>query len=326
MTRMKKHSGRWLARLASAAGLLGGGCALSGEVGPWGVSERRRFAEDVAELTAPEAAPANEFSLVLPVGAERAQFALVARERLQLGRGASVTEQRFNRSTWGAPVASLGEAVVGEDARVGSVYALGRTPLVIELGASVSGFVKARAGVQKSRGAFVNLGSIEHAPGSVEEFRWQVRPVGAKRSVLPASSSEPRVLQPGVYERLVVAPHDVVSLRAGRYFVDELELQPGGTLSFDNGSGPVYVWVQARLDIRGKLTRAAEEHNVLWGYAGSEPPRLESAFVGALIAPRADVTVPASAEPHRASFFARSIAVADGAAIEHWGFFVGAAP
>ena len=50
---------------------------------------------------------------------------------------------------------------------------------------------------------------------------------------------------------------------------DAMLLEPGGTLSIDNSEGPVYLWVRSRLDIAGNLVRAAEEHNVLWGFEGT---------------------------------------------------------
>jgi hypothetical protein len=64
---------------------------------------------------------------------------------------------------------------------------------------------------------------------------------------------------------------------------------------------------------------------VLVGFGGTESPRIQSAFVGVLLAPRVLLRLPATPEPHRGSFIAREIVVDDGAEVEHWGFFVGSA-
>lgn len=311
-------------RDCGAAALLAGvlaGCALGDSAGPWGMTETRHFAFEPGGL--PELGAGEALELMLPLGTDRNQFALVAKEQLVVGDGAEITEPRFSRSVWGAPLAAFGGLHVGRDARVGSIYGLGRSPVVLEPGAAVSGFVKSSTGVDKAKGAFIRQGVVDDTPPAVEAFRWHAQPSGAEREKPEGSPHGAVMLLPGIYEEILVGPDETAQLTRGRYYVERLQVQEGATLTIDNASGPVYVWVSSSLEVLGTVSRLAEEHNVLWGLESARAPRIVSAFAGVLVAPRAEVRLPATEQPHRGSFFARSISVEPRAAVEHWGFFLG---
>ena len=94
-------------------------------------------------------------------------------------------------------------------------------------------------------------------------------------------------------------------------------MQSGGELVINNTFGPVYIWVRDAMSVEGTLLDYWLLSNIMFGYAGQAPPKLASAFRGLLVAPRAEVTLAATALPHSGAFFAESVVVQSGAVVEH---------
>jgi hypothetical protein len=185
----------------------------------------------------------------------------------------------------------------------------------------VHGFIKAGSTVAKAPTAQIDLGIMEHADRQLDEYHWSVtfpRTPGPDQK--GTAGGAPLDLKASRYGNVVVPAGATLVLHAGAYYLESLDVQGQAIVEIDNSYGPVYLWVRSSFGMSGTMVLYRETPNVLWGYAGTAAPRIETAFHGTLVAPRADVTLPAAAQNHTGAFFAHSITVGDGAIIEHQPF------
>jgi hypothetical protein len=213
-------------------------------------------------------------------------------------------------------VMSLGRLFVGEESSLGSVYALGNYNH-FEQGVDISGYLKAAAEVDTTA-IHVELGSLFAVSREVEQFSFSfgtsLGDVAADQALASPSSKD---VLPGMYSNLNVPSGSLRRLHSGSYRIGALIVEEGGILELDNSTGPVVLWIDNEVVVRGSLQEYLLEPNVLVVYAGDGSPLLKTAFRGTLIAPRAELIVPRTEQAHVGAFFARSIRVEDGASIEH---------
>jgi hypothetical protein len=314
--------GLLIARAATAAIVFAGvACNDPNVENPWFKGEHRRFyptSEAVPNLN--DAAP-NEYFIEIPQGVLRQKLALAADQSLVIGRKVTVTEppRRSGKQDL-AMVASVGDFAIGAGSRVGAVYALGHSAPRSEENVTVGMYAKS---VVPFEGYPPSTDLTRVLPGvrsSVEEFRWRLKvppPQAIPDDLFAVPGQAPKPLPPGSYGALVVPAGAKLRLGAGSFFFESLRVEEGGRLEIDNTSGLVYIWITRSLAILGTMREYSVQPSTLIGYQGTDPPRIATAFRGTLVAPNATVRVPATAEPHSGSFFARAIEVADHAVIEH---------
>jgi hypothetical protein len=211
---------------------------------------------------------------------------------------------------------------IDPDAQLGSVYATGSSAPIVAPGVLIHGYVRAAARLNPPEPWRAEQGVFDQAPDYIEEFDWQVTfpPAGGRSRVSHAFDQEDLRVEPGAYESLTMEPGSTMVVSTGAYQVRSLALQPHAALIVDNTKGPVYIWVRDSLAIEGSVIDLSLEPTLLFGYAGSESPKLGSRFRGTLVAPHATILLPATPEPHGGSFFARRVIVEDGAVVEHRAF------
>jgi hypothetical protein len=275
---------------------------------------QRREADEVPDPSAPV------FSVLLPLGTSRTDFALIGRERVQIGAGAKVLEPRQGKYQWGAFVATMGSLELGAGGRVGGIYNLGHGPVVIEDRASVSGYIKAAGEVQRTNRSALRVGSMDHAPQDLEVYSFSVAFPEHAADATASDPAQPLELAAGGYGRVSVEPGCLLKISKGHYTLRALHLAPGAQLEIDNSGGPVHLWVRDALELGGETTSLSPLRNVFVGFAGGSPLELVSPFRGTLLAPNAEVQLHATADRHEGSIFARAIVVANGAELEQHHF------
>ncbi len=302
--------------------VLMGACRGPDEELAWDVGEVRTVHASARELPV---SSGEEFHVFVPLGLQRFRLALAAQDLVAIGEGALVLDADATVSTQRHGIVSaMGRVVVGPNAELGAVYNYGAHALQLESGALVHGYVKTTAGVAGSRGARVGLGVMDHVDGQIVGFHWRVHaPVGpAGDRVSRAEDKGPLQLEPGAYTKVVIGAGSRAVIHGGQYYLRSLKVEQRGTLEVDNSRGPVYVWVEDELELKGSMLTYTGDPNVLFGYAGKATPSLATAFRGTLVAPRAALTVPATSVPHKGAFFARSITLERGATVQHVGFLL----
>src|SRR5262249_5998001 len=95
-------------------------------------------------------------------------------------------------------------------------------------------------------------------------------------------------------------------LRAGTYFIDQLDLESQAGVTLDDSAGPIAIYVQSALIYRGNVTGGTADR-LLLAYLGSQATALQTSFHGTLVAPAASVRLGVGGTPHAGAVFARDI-------------------
>jgi hypothetical protein len=97
-------------------------------------------------------------------------------------------------------------------------------------------------------------------------------------------------IPPGSYRHVFVNGNATLVLSAGRYFMNDLDVEWGGQIRIDDAFAPVSVFVKSSLTYRGPIVDAsAALKPVFVGYLGTADVTLDTGFTGTFVAPNAAV-------------------------------------
>lgn len=118
---------------------------------------------------------------------------------------------------------------------------------------------------------------------------------------------------PGRYGAVKLAIGAKLTLSAGSYFLDSIDLEPSSVLILSQDAGPVFVYVRNSPILRGTLsTTSGGSPDLLLGYVGTTEMIVEMPFIGTIVAPNAKVTLATVTGGHQGAFFAKTIEVRSG--------------
>jgi hypothetical protein len=102
-----------------------------------------------------------------------------------------------------------------------------------------------------------------------------------------------RTLGPGAYGSVAVKTSATLTLTAGTYFFNALDLEPGAKLNLNQSAGAIRLYVKNSIIDRGAIaTTAGTASGFVLGYAGTSTFFVQSPFpAGTVIAPNASVVV-----------------------------------
>jgi hypothetical protein len=189
-------------------------------------------------------------------------------------------------------VASGGAVDVGVDARVGEVLAGGNVTLRDR--AAVCGVVSANGTVTASN-SVTTAGILQRQSATLPALSWSVSFPSPGRNVI-LNPGQTALLGPGSYGQVTVFSRSTLTLLAGTYFFDSLDVEPQGRLIADEGAGPVALYIRRQLVWHGDILQRLGT-GLLVGYFGTSDVVLETAFAGTLIAPSARITLGAARSP-----------------------------
>ena len=317
--RQSKFNGAIAGLVPVVACIVACGNGNGGGESAWHLQEQRATSStDGARLAVVSASvQTGHFVLPVPLGVERDQIAVGATGHVVVGKGARVTELSGKQF---ATVVGMDGVEVGEGAAVGNVYSMGAQPLALGQRATVNGFARTDSVLHRAPSSNVTVGVMEHANNQAEEYTFTV-PFPSSNGPDQAVSARARVdMKAGSWGNLVVQAGGTVVLAAGAYYFESVDVEKNGGIEVDNSAGPVYLWVRSGLELSGTMVRYKSAPNVLVGYAGNAAPQIGTALDATLVAPAADVSLPATTQAHVGAIFAHSVALADGASLVHEAF------
>ena len=165
-------------------------------------------------------------------------------------------------------VISAPRVVLGGRARIGGAVVTTTAPLVL-LGATVAGGITANADLSPAT-----------------RFAWQP-PAPTTGGDITLTAGNNVTLPPGAYGDVTILPLAQLTLGAGVYQMDSLELEHLTTLTFDTRSGPVLVYVASKLEFEGAVVVLGNARDLGVFFEGTRPTAIETAFSGAIVAPYA---------------------------------------
>jgi hypothetical protein len=128
-----------------------------------------------------------------------------------------------------------------------------------------------------------------------------------------------RTLTPGAYGVVTLQPRSRLLISAGDYAFTSFDFESTAHLVVDTSHGPVRITTGAVTLFRGTFDMTVAQANLFtFGYTGTAPLFVESAFEGTLVAPSSEVTLRAINQAvHSGQFFARTLHVDAGAKVVH---------
>lgn len=136
---------------------------------------------------------------------------------------------------------------------------------------------------------------------------------------LPPVGNPGEPLAPGNYGAFNVGDRNRFTFRAGSYFFTSFELANQAEIRIDSTLGPVAIYVRDTVRVFGRLlpaqnasgTAIVPEGQVLLGYRGSNQVQLFGGFIGNVVAPNAEIQLPAPSNggQHKGSFYGRDVTV-----------------
>jgi len=202
-------------------------------------------------------------SLQTPKGMEPTAFAIAATQGVSVGAGAKILRLGGHLSS----ISNVGPGGVEAqpDAVLGDVWSTSNVALRDRV--HVLGTVHSPA-VTRGNSVRIDKGidsTTSLAPANV--MSWTVTyPAGSIVNVIlqpGQSASKP----PGRYGVVSVASRATLTLAAGTYFLDSLDLEPSAKISLSQDGGPVIVYVRTSLIFRGAIgaTAAGVAPDILLG-------------------------------------------------------------
>lgn len=123
---------------------------------------------------------------------------------------------------------------------------------------------------------------------------------------------------PGRYGTFQVFAGAKLNLTAGTYFLDTLDLEPGGKLILNQDAGPVLLYVRTSVIYRGAVsTTSGVAPDLLFGYFGTADLSIEAPFVGTIVAPTAKIILRTVTGGHTGAFFGANIEVSSSATVTY---------
>jgi len=124
---------------------------------------------------------------------------------------------------------------------------------------------------------------------------------------------------PGRYGAVQVFAGSKLTLSAGTYYVDSLDLESGSSLILNQDAGPVLLYVRTQIIfLRGTLsTTSGSPADLLLTYLGTTDLIVEMPFVGTIVAPVANLSLRSVAVGHSGAFFGKNVDVGPNTTIQY---------
>ena len=234
------------------------------------------------------AGPAYEkvdIRMPFPANVKPERYLFLARERLSVGDDVQVQSLLAGRMV----AASLGTQGIELGARVELDSLMSYGPVALGDRTRIRGWVAGVSQVAAGQDAEV-IGGLSTSLPSLQEQRWTaVFEPSADDVVVPAGTT--LALAPGRY-RNVSIEGGTLSLRAGTYRIDRLNLSFEGSILLESGAAITTI-VRTGMELRGQMrsTRDSVPPEAEWIYAGAGPLAISADTIGRVVAPNADVTV-----------------------------------
>jgi hypothetical protein len=185
---------------------------------------------------------------------------------------------------------------IGVEARVADVYSVG--PVEVAPRASIDGVL---TGGGLSGNAPLIRGKPRVPPIALSTT---FAPTGPDDDISLEPEQPPRDIDPGDYRWVTVKRASQLRLSTGVYHFRGLTLDSQGILGLDTSNGPIVLYVQERLTIRGDIN--GNTRLFMLGYMGTSTVPVEDTLRATLVAPRAHVNL-APGMPHYGAVYAESV-------------------
>jgi hypothetical protein len=114
---------------------------------------------------------------------------------------------------------------------------------------------------------------------------------GNRNVSLEPGQSLPAPLAPAMYDSLTVKQGATLTLLAGDYYFQQIDIEPGGSLIFDNTAGTTFLYTGDTFNFKGVMapSKTGAEIRLYTTFLGSGQAFISGPFRGTLVAPNGTV-------------------------------------
>lgn len=157
---------------------------------------------------------------------------------------------------------------------------------------------------------------LDSAPAfdPLNTLSWSVKyPTTGTGPAVNVNSQQSVAMAPGQFGDVNVNSQGTLNLRSGTYYLRTLTLQSAAVVKLDQADGPVIIYVETgQLALRAPFTTlTGAPPDLLIAYLGTTGFPIESLFNGAIIAPRATMTLRAVTGTHTGFFYSNDFQILD---------------
>jgi hypothetical protein len=125
---------------------------------------------------------------------------------------------------------------------------------------------------------------------------------------LALDDAESVTISPGNYGLLRAGEDSTLTLRAGTYYVTDLQFDTDATIELDQSAGPVILWVSNTIIVRSNIVSLdGTPPEILLGFLGTNNVFVEVAFQGVILSPFSTVVLRNRAPQHTGFFAGKGI-------------------
>lgn len=243
-----------------------------------------------------------------PIGTSRGLQDLViyAKGLLKLNDRAKVKGQGC--TGWGT-IGNAGttETNIGVEAETGSI--LSRAKVVVRDRGKVHGFVRTTNILEKHNQTQIDGPEEQNATVVLPDLVLNVTFPSSSIGTIELEPGQQQTAAPGYYNKLHPKQNAQVFLSSGKYYFNEVFLEPGSKVWINAANGPVVIWVKNGFTFRGSfLATGGGFPRVFAGYLGTSMAVVESSFQGTLSAPNAKISV-STVQNHEGAFHGKDVEV-----------------
>jgi hypothetical protein len=251
------------------------------------------------------------------------QQTLALRPAIYVTRAAYVRDRAALRASAANRFATLAntgalETNIGVDAQTGDIYSV--ASVVLRERARVNGSLFTTGTVTKQNGTVVTgreqRGVAIQIPPPMDLAGVVFPPTSRGDAFL--EPGQLRTLDPGRYGTIAVKSRAVLTLRSGTYHAEQLQVEPQATITLDEASGPVTLYVRGGIIYRGRIVDPLNRpQRFLLGYLGTNGVFIEAPLRNTtLVAPSARVVIGSlGTTAYVGEIFAREIEVQPDASV-----------
>jgi hypothetical protein len=213
-------------------------------------------------------------------------------------------------------VVAMGGGGLDADANAALNDVWSRGNVQLDLGVHVGGTLHA---TKVSEGPNVVVAATDSTPpfDPPQTLSWNVIYPSGPTPQVDVALGQTQTIAPGLYGSVEVDANATLNLSSGTYYVTSLNVEPQATVSLNQASGPVIIYVSTNLLLNGAFTASGAEPNLLIGYLGSQPVLVGSTFDGAIVAPAAQLQLLSSAGVNVGFFAAKDVVLGSQAKVQY---------
>jgi len=162
-----------------------------------------------------------------------------------------------------------------------------------------------------------SVGALDGTPtfDPPSTLSWTVNFPAGSGATLHVTGGNAATIAPGLFQGITVDSNATLTMQAGTYYVTDLNAATGSTVTLDQRTGPIIVYVTDSIALNGTFAplQAGSAPDLLIAYLGTAGVSVGgasgTAFNGAIIAPSSQLSLLQASSPHTGFFAAQDVLV-----------------